>query len=98
MVIIEGTFRVPDLAAARAQMEAMVEASRVEGGCISYAFSSDLIDPNLIHVAERWESREHLSVHAATDHMATWRAKAQELGLTDRSLRIYDYEGEPQAL
>jgi quinol monooxygenase YgiN len=96
IIIIEGTFRVPDLAAARPVMATMVSASRVEDGCISYAFSSDLLDPNLIHVAERWESREQLAVHAATDHMTTWRAAAAELGVSDRSLRIY--EADPQDL
>lgn len=96
IIIIEGTFRVPDLAATRPHMETMVAASRVEDGCISYAFSSDLLDGNVIHVAERWESREHLAVHAATDHMATWRTAAAELGVFDRSLRIY--EAEPQDL
>jgi len=96
IVLIEGTYRVPDLAVARPHMETMVSASRAEDGCISYAFSRDLLDPNLIHVAERWQSREHLAAHAATNHMATWRAAAAELGVSDRALRIYD--AEPQDL
>nr|WP_321360160.1 putative quinol monooxygenase [uncultured Hyphomonas sp.] len=97
MIIIEGTVRVPPerIEAARPAMEAMIRASRAETGCIDYAYSIDLLDPGLVRVAERWESREALKAHFATPHMAAWRAEFANLSITDRSLRLYEADPEP---
>ena len=97
MIVIEGTVRIPpsNLAAARDVMEQMIRASRAEAGCIDYAYSVDVLDAGLIRVTERWESREALAAHFKTAHMATWRAFFPELGITDRSLRLYEADPEP---
>ena len=96
MIIIEGTVRIDPakLDAARPAMEKMVRASRAEDGCIEYAYSIDLLDPGLVRVNERWESRDHLKAHFQTSHMAEWRAVLPGLGITDRSLRLYDADPE----
>jgi quinol monooxygenase YgiN len=97
MIVIEGTVRIPpsNLAAARDVMEQMIRASRAEVGCIDYAYSVDVLDAGLIRVTERWESREALAAHFKTAHMATWRAFFPELGITDRTLRLYEADPEP---
>ncbi len=97
MIIIEGSVRVPPdrIEAARPAMEAMIRASRAEAGCIEYAYSLDVLDPGLVRVNERWESREALAAHFKTAHMAAWRAQFASLGITDRSLRLYEAEAEP---
>ncbi|MCA9658163.1 MAG: antibiotic biosynthesis monooxygenase [Myxococcales bacterium] len=95
MIVIEGTIRVPDMERARPHMETVITATRAEDGCIHYAFAIDLFDPNLIHISERWSSREALSRHAKSDHIATWRAAGPGLGISDRSLRLYEAEPEP---
>ena len=52
----------------------------------------DVVDPSLIHVIERWQSREHF----ATAHLAEWRAAMAGLGIGDRDLRLFEIgEGEP---
>nr|WP_321439401.1 putative quinol monooxygenase [uncultured Hyphomonas sp.] len=98
MIVIEGTVRLPaeSIDAARPAMEAMIRASRAEAGCLDYAYSIDVLDPGLVRVTERWESREALQAHFETPHMAAWRAEFAGLGITDRSLRLY--EAEPEAL
>lgn len=98
MIVIEGTVRVPpeQVEAARPAMEKMIRASRAEAGCLDYAYSADLLDPGLIRVAERWESREALAAHFKTSHMAEWRAQFATFSITDRSLRLY--EAEPEAI
>lgn len=98
MIVIEGSVRVPaeKVEAARPAMETMIRASRAEPGCIDYAYSIDVLDPGLIRVTERWESREALQAHFATPHMAVWRAEFAGLGVSDRSLRLY--EAEPEAI
>lgn len=98
MILIEGSVRVPpgNVMAARPAMEQMIRASRGEPGCIEYAYSIDLMDPGLIRVTERWESRAALDAHFKTSHMATWRSFFPILGMTDRSLRLY--EADPESI
>ncbi|WP_273185159.1 putative quinol monooxygenase [Hyphomonas adhaerens] len=97
MIVIEGTVRVPPerVEAARPAMETMIRASRAEPGCIDYAYSVDLLDPGLVRVTERWENREALKAHFAAPHMAAWREEIASLGITDRSLRLYEADPEP---
>ena len=52
---------------------AMAEATRKEDGCITYQFSSDLADRNLIFIFEEWESDEALALHFQTEHMQVFR-------------------------
>jgi len=97
MIVIEGSVRIAPhkLEEARAVMEAMILASRAEPGCIDYAYSIDVLDPGLVRVTERWESREALAQHFETAHMATWRSFFPTLGITDRALRLYEAGPEP---
>ncbi len=95
MIVVEGTIRVPDLAAALPSMIVMITASRAEPGCIAYHYAIDLLDPTLIHVVERWETREALAAHFASEHIRDWRAGWLKLRISDRSLRMY--EAEPEA-
>jgi quinol monooxygenase YgiN len=95
MIVIEGTIRVADITRARPHVEAMIAASRAELGCIDYAYAIDVLDPGLVRVSERWESRAALAAHAASAHLQAWRAAWREIGVSDRSLRLY--EAEPEA-
>ncbi|MFT5775521.1 putative quinol monooxygenase [Hyphomonas sp.] len=97
MIVIEGIMRIPParLEEARSVMEQMILASRAEPGCLDYAYSVDVLDPGLIRVSERWVSRDALAAHFKTAHMATWRSFFPQLGITDRSLRLYEAESEP---
>lgn len=95
MIVVEGTIRIKDLATAKPHMEAMIKASRAEAGCIDYAYAQDLLDPGLIRVHEQWVSRDALMQHLKTDHIAKWRACWPEIGISDRSLRLYEAMPEP---
>lgn len=96
MIVIEGTIRFGEggLDAARPAMEAMIAATRAEAGCHEYSFSIDLLDPTRIWVNERWESRAALQAHGISPHMAEWRKTVGAIGLTERSLRLYEAEPE----
>jgi quinol monooxygenase YgiN len=98
MIVIEGTIRFSQggFDAARPAMEAMIHATRAEDGCREYSFSVDLLDAERIWVNERWESRDALGAHSRSPHMAEWRDTAEKIGLTERSLRLY--EAEPEEL
>ncbi len=65
MLIIAGTFEVePALRAAfLSSREEVMVRSRSERGCLDYVMSADPIEPGIVRLFERWESKEHLSAH-----------------------------------
>ena len=97
MIIVEGSARITDGTwdQAIAAMEAMITASRSEPGCIEYAYSRDLLDPNLLRIIERWKDKAALVSHFAEPHMAVFRSALAEIGPQDLEVRMYDAEPEP---
>ncbi len=94
MIVIEGTFRAPDVAAALPVMLGMIISSRAEPGCLEYAYALDVMDATLIRVTEKWESREALEAHFQSPHVTEWRKAWPALGITDRDLRLYEADPE----
>ena len=92
MLLIVGTIRLPatNISAALPAMRRMVEASRVELGCIDYSYAQNLFDPGLIHVQELWTDRAALDRHFASAHIREWRACWPRFGIGDRALRVYE--------
>ncbi len=99
MIVVAGTLRLPPerLEIAKPHMQAMIEGSSAEAGCLFYTYAQDLFDPALFHVIERWRDREALMSHFQTPHMMTWRAAFAKMGLTDRDLVSFE-AGEPTPL
>ena len=100
MIIVEGSARIPEGAwdQAIAAMETMITASREEAGCIEYAYSRDLFDPNLLRIIERWQDKAALVSHFAEPHMAVFRAALAEVGPQDLQVRMYEADPEPMPL
>lgn len=92
MLIITGTFRLAaaTLDGARPAMAAMVQASRLEAGCLHYSYGEDVLDPGLIHVTEHWADRASLEAHWAAAHIKAWRAAWAELGIGERELTLFE--------
>lgn len=95
MVAIVGQFRLPAEAmdAARPVMRKVMEATRAEDGCIEYNYAEDVLDPGLIRVSEVWASRDQLSAHLKTPHMAVWAEERAALGLSGRDITVYEVSG-----
>ena len=95
-VIIAGTVRVPpeNLPAFRPHQDAMLAASRLEDGCITYSYAVDVQDPGLIRVFEVWRDQAAIDAHFQTPHMAAWRAVFPQFGVTDRRLSLYEVAAE----
>jgi quinol monooxygenase YgiN len=91
-LIIAGTVRVPpeNIAGIRPHMAAMTAGSRAEAGCIAYGYAEDVLEPGLIHIFEIWSDQDALNAHAASGHMATWRAAGSSFGVSDRALTLYE--------
>ena len=69
MLIVAGRFRVdPDLRDEfiRSREPAM-HRSRGETGCLTYVFSADPIETDLVHLYERWATKEDLAAHLAVN-------------------------------
>lgn len=100
MIIVEGSARIPEDAwdQAEAAMAIMIKASREEPGCIEYAYSRDLLDPNVLRIIERWTDKAALVSHFAEPHMAVFRAALAQVGPQDLQVRMYEAEPEPMPL
>ena len=91
-LIIAGTVRVPTdrLEAFKPHMQAMLEASRAEDGCLEYSYAEDVAEPGLIRVFEVWRDQGAIDAHFQTPHMAAWRAAWPQFGVSDRRLFAYE--------
>lgn len=67
----------------------MIEASRLEAGCVTYAYSFDLLQPNRMRVIEVWATAMALREHFATPHMATFRQALAGLKVKIVSLQVF---------
>ncbi|GGB62773.1 putative quinol monooxygenase [Blastomonas aquatica] len=92
MIVIAGHYRFPPehLPAIEPAMATMIAASRAEPGCVHYAFSHDVIEPGLIRVSECWVDQAAFDAHAASAHMAQWRAAGAVHGIHDRTITAYE--------
>ena len=72
MIIVKGEVRFGDGEIARLQpvFAANIAATRAEPGCGAYSYAVDVLDPNLLHVAEEWSSEEAIDLHMQSPHMA----------------------------
>jgi quinol monooxygenase YgiN len=76
-------------------MAGMERASRAEPGCFEYAFATDVSDPTIVRIVERWESLEALRAHFATPHMAAFQAAMQKDPPAGMELKAYRVEEIP---
>lgn len=98
MIAVIGTYRIPveHMDAVKGPMADVIAATRKEDGCVLYSFAEDVLEPGLIRVAERWESRDHLKAHVASDHMQVWAGYREKFAFYDRDIKVYDIgEGGP---
>ena len=76
---------------------ALVEPTHREEGCIVYALHRGSDDPARFAFIERWESRELLDAHLASDHVAAALERADELWGENGEITVYEAvpAGEP---
>lgn len=60
-----------------AAAKTMIDATRLEPGCILYDLNISVSDPQSMVFVEKWQSREALSLHFETPHMQAWRAASK---------------------
>jgi len=87
MIIVKGEVRFGDgeIERLKPDFAANIAATRGEAGCAAYAYSVDVADPNLLHVAEEWSSEEAIDAHMQSPHMGALFAA---LGHSVASIRV----------
>jgi quinol monooxygenase YgiN len=69
------------------EREDTMRRSRSEPGCITYVFSADPLEPGMVHLFERWESKSALA-----DHLAANKAHPQPPTVPVVASEIRQYE------
>lgn len=93
LILATATLGEGALEAGREAMRTMIEASRAEAGCISYAYALDVLDPNVMHITEKWRDEEAVAFHFATPHMADFREALATLDLKITEIAKYQTNG-----
>ena len=94
MIVVAGKIPVKPERRDEAQRAAlaMVEATRREPGCISYAFYADLVEAGTFFVFEEWESEAALMAHFQSEHMARFQQRAAGLLAGPPTIKRYAVE------
>lgn len=94
MIVVAGTVTVKGEHRAEAVREALrvAAATRLEAGCLSYRFFSDLEAPNTFFVFEEWESADALARHFETAHMQVFRRQLPKLLAGGMQIKRYAIE------
>ena len=71
----------------RALLESLIEPTRAESGCTTYALHQGTQDPQLFVFYENWTSDAHLDAHLAMPYLADFGARIPEL-LDDSGLTL----------
>lgn len=72
----------------------MNKGSNEEPGCVRYAFSADLSDPNRFHLYECWADQAALDTHFETSLLQDFRRELPDL-LVTRSVSKWAGTEEP---
>lgn len=83
MLIVTGVVEIDPAKAeaAKSAAIAMSQATRLEDGCLEYAFWQSIESPGQFRVYEEWRDADALKAHAATPHMAEFRAALAGFGV-----------------
>lgn len=74
------------------------EPTLAEPGCLDYTMTADPVNPERIHVFERWTDAESLREHLAAPHIKTFGEQTASLTKLGRSLHRYRVHGaEPMS-
>ena len=92
MIVVTGDLRVApeNVAKLRDAMRSVIEATRLEDGCLSYAYGEDVLDPGLVRISERWLNWQSLEAHGQSAHVAAWHAALKEAGVIHREVVGYE--------
>lgn len=86
-VVATLTIKPGSLEALKGPAKACMDETRKEKGCISYELFASVDDPHRLVFIEKWRTREDLTVHSKTPHLAAWR-DASAPHLVERRIEV----------
>jgi|CXWL01.1.fsa_nt_gi quinol monooxygenase YgiN len=94
MIIVEGWVRLAPGALEQflPAATAMIAASRAEPGCLDYAYGRDLLDPDIVRIAERWTDEAAMAAHFETPHLIAFRQTLAALDIKAGAVHVYTGE------
>jgi quinol monooxygenase YgiN len=78
------------IARLRAPVERLSASVREFHGCEHYSFGIDILEPDLLRVAERWRTRSAQSAHLVGDHMVEFNIGMRAARVTAASVSSYE--------
>jgi quinol monooxygenase YgiN len=92
MIIVNGTVRfgAGEIERLKGAMARNVEATRAEQGCEHYSYAVDLVEPDLLHVSERWSDEAAIERHMASPHMGAFMAQVRASNVEAMSIKAYE--------
>jgi len=93
LIIVMGTYHVPPAQRERFMSSKLgqMERTRLEAGCLEYAFSADAHEPDLVRLIEMWESMADLESHIQGLRSGPPEAPVVEVASSTFTV----FEGEP---
>lgn len=96
MVIVEGWVRLEssdEIERLRAAAIEVMRATRAEEpGCLDYACATDLSDPTLLRIVERWKDEASLAAHFTMPHVAAFSQVIAGAKIVGASVKAYSGE------
>jgi len=94
MIIVDGwvRFGTGELAALSDAAATMMTATHKESGCLHYAFSADMAEPDLMRISERWVDQAAIDAHLQTAHMAAFNQAIGGRKILGVSVKAYSGE------
>lgn len=92
MIVVSGVIEVAaeNRDQAVAAIVALARVTRLETGCLSYAFYEDVEQTNRFRVFGEWRDAEALQKHFRTPHMAAFRDQLIGVEILSRKVQRYD--------
>ncbi|RKD89097.1 putative quinol monooxygenase [Halopiger aswanensis] len=94
MLVIHATFPIdPDRRDDALELVAdLAERSREEDGVVDYRVTTDVEDPNVFRIFERYEDEAAFGAHAETDHFEAFEEALPDLLSGDPEVTRFDVE------
>ncbi len=86
-VIAKSISKKENISETQKTLEALIEPTRKEEGCIKYELLQDSTNPEVFFFDEIWESKERLNAHASSAHFLN--AQEQLKSLLESPMEVY---------
>ena len=78
-----------NLALLKKEVKTLEIETRKEEGCIDYAFSIEIYEPNIVRITELWDNLESLKNHLKTEHVTKF-IEAMSVNPTETEAHFYE--------